>query len=93
MILIKDAKFPLILVKKEGKGTDMTKKIITCVIRATLKAEIWFSEDVEMFVAYVPTLDIFSQGKTVTKARLALEDAVNSFLIVKHDLITRDRSD
>ena len=54
-----------------------------------LKSEIKFDKEAGVFVAYSPKYQIFSQGKTIERAKLALEDAVESFLMVanKYNLL------
>lgn len=66
----------------------MTK---TITIETRLKAGLKFDKEANIFVAHTPTLDIFSQGETIDRAKLALEDAVKSFLMVAHknDLLTK----
>ena len=38
--------------------------------------------DLDIFVAHVPELDIYSQGRTLKEARVAIEDAIESYLTV-----------
>lgn len=53
-------------------------------VNLDLDAEIKFDDNANIFVAYTSFFDIFSQGKSINDAKLALEDAVNSFLIIAH---------
>ena len=57
---------------------------IKITISAKLKAGIKFDKEANIFVAYTPALGVFSQGESIDRAKLALEDAVKSFLIVAH---------
>lgn len=54
-------------------------------IDVNLKAEIKFDEEADIYVAHTPIFDIYSQGESVDSAKLALEDAVNSFLMVAYE--------
>lgn len=60
-------------------------------ISIDLEAEIKFDEIANIYVAYSPMFEIFSQGKSIDDAKLALEDAIHSFLFVadKHNLLGR----
>ena len=62
-----------------------------CYLMDKLKSEIKFDKDANIFIAYSPKYRIFSQGKTIERAKLALEDAVESFLIVsnKYNLLEK----
>lgn len=55
-------------------------------INISLDIEIKFDEDVNIFVAHAPAIDIYSQGKSVDKAKLAIEDAVNCYLVTSYKL-------
>ncbi len=52
---------------------------------AKLKAGIKWDEEVKAFVSFAPALGLYSQGTTTDQAKAALQDAVNSFLIVAYE--------
>ena len=56
----------------------------TFKFKVEIKALIEFDEEVEMYVAKVPALKIYSQAKTKAKAELAIVDAIESYLKVAH---------
>jgi len=57
---------------------------IKITIKVSLTAGIKFDKEAGVYVAYTPALGIFSQGESIDRAKLALEDAVHSFLLVAH---------
>lgn len=52
---------------------------------AKLKAGIKWDEEVNAFVSFAPALGLYSQGTSKSQAKDALQDAVNSFLIVAYE--------
>lgn len=58
--------------------------------KVTMRARIEFDAGVEMYVAYVPALRIYSQGKTPAQAKTAIEDATESYLKVAHTIWGRE---
>ena len=58
---------------------------MTITIKAQLIAGIKHDENANVFVTYVPALGIYSQGENMIQAKLALNDAVESFFRVSHD--------
>ena len=68
-----------------GKGRVLRKNAVSRIaIKAQLKAGIKFDEEANVFVAYIPTLELYSQGETQAEARTAMEDAVHSYLLVAY---------
>ena len=57
---------------------------IKITISTKLKAGIKLDKDVGVYVAFAPSLGVFSQGANITEAKRALKNAVNSFLRVAH---------
>ena len=51
-------------------------------ISIDVEVEINFDEEANVFVARSPVFGILSQGESIDKAKLALKDAIESFLIV-----------
>lgn len=51
---------------------------------AKLKAGIKWDEDAKVYVTFAPALGLYSQGANKIQAKAALDDAVNSFLIVAY---------
>ena len=39
----------------------------------------WFDTQANVWVAYVPALDLYSQGNTLNESEKAIKDAVESF--------------
>lgn len=56
----------------------------TFKFRVEIRAIIEFDEEVEMYVAKVPALKTYSQAKTQAEAKLAIVDAIESYLKVAH---------
>ena len=52
--------------------------------KAKIRASIELDAGVNMYVAFVPALRIYSQGKTPIEAKKAIEDATESYLKVAH---------
>jgi len=46
--------------------------------------KIKYDEEVKMYISYVSDLDLYSQGETKAQAKLAIEDAIQSFLFVAY---------
>ncbi len=59
-------------------------KTVKITVNAKLKAGIKFDEEANVYVGYTPALGVYSQAKNEERAKLALEDAVHSFLLVAH---------
>ena len=53
--------------------------------KVEMKAKIEFDSEVKMYVACVPALGIWSQEETLPKAKKAIKDAVESYLVVAHE--------
>jgi len=58
---------------------------MTITIKAHLMAGIKHDDNANVVVTYVPALGIYSQGENMVQAKLALEDAVESFFRVSHE--------
>lgn len=43
-----------------------------------------FDEQTNIFVTYSSALNIYSQGRTLEEAKLAMRDAIRSFITVTH---------
>lgn len=52
--------------------------------KARLKAGIKYDKEAEVYIAYTPALRLYSQGETPRQAKMAIKDAVGSFLIVSY---------
>ncbi len=52
--------------------------------KVEIKAIIEFDKEVKMYVAKVPALKTYSQAKTQAEAKLAIMDAIESYLEVAH---------
>jgi hypothetical protein len=50
-----------------------------------LMAGIRFDKEAEVYVAYAPALRVYAQGENKKQAKVALRDAVESFLIVAYE--------
>jgi hypothetical protein len=57
---------------------------MTIKFKAKLKAGIKYDDIAKVYVTYSPSLGIYSQGINKIQAKLALEDAVASFISVAH---------
>ena len=57
---------------------------MTIIFKARLKAGIKYDEDAKVYITYSPALGIYSQGENAIQAKLALEDAVESFFSVAY---------
>jgi len=58
---------------------------MTVVLKAKLRGGIKYDNSVNVFVTSAPALGIYSQGETTIQAKMALEDAVKSFLATAYD--------
>lgn len=69
--------------KRLRKMHKMESKIgVTFEVK--IRAEIKFDSEVNMYVAHVPALRIYSQAETASQAKEAIKDAVESYLEVLH---------
>lgn len=57
---------------------------MTITFKAKLKAGIKYDDVAKVYVTYAPSLGIYSQGVNKIQAKVALEDAVASFISVAH---------
>lgn len=60
-------------------------RILRISFQVKLKAGIKFDEEAKVFVSFAPALQLYSQGLTKTEAKRALQDAVESWLIVAYE--------
>lgn len=65
-------------------NSKLREKKVELIFSVKITAEIKFEGEVNMYVAYVPALKIYSQGETQSEAELAIMDAVESYLTVSH---------
>lgn len=61
------------------------------VIKNEESIKIKFDKEAGVYVSYCPVFGIYSQGLTSKEAKLALEDAVEGFLIVALKFIEADK--
>lgn len=54
-------------------------------IEAKFRAGIKYDKEAEVYVTYAPALRVSSQGENLIQAKVALKDAVESFLIVAYE--------
>lgn len=52
---------------------------------AKLKAGIKYDKEAKVYITYTPALRLYSQGETMIQAKSAIEDAIQSFLIVAYE--------
>lgn len=55
-------------------------------LAVALKTIITLDEDLKVFVAEIPALTIATQATTLQKVKLAIRDAVESYLKCSHDV-------
>ncbi len=65
----------------EGRSKEMAVSF-----EAKLKAGFKWDDEAGVFVTYAPALQVFSQGKTKTQAKRALNDAVALLLTTAYEL-------
>ena len=54
-------------------------------IETKLMAGIKFDKEADIYVSYAPALRVYAQGDNKKQAKVALQDAVDSFLIVAYE--------
>ena len=71
----------------------MEDKITRC-INICLETEINFDEKANVYVAYEPIFEVYSQGRNIDDANLALQDAVRSLLKVarKNNIVLKQQA-
>jgi hypothetical protein len=57
---------------------------MTLSFEVRLKGGIKYDDTAKVWVTYAPDLKLYSQGETEIQAKIALEDAVRSFICVAH---------
>ena len=55
-------------------------------VSVRFRATVEYDEDIDVYVARSPELNILSQGTTKQEAREALADAIHSYVVVKEKL-------
>ena len=55
---------------------------MTIKIEVRLKAGIKHDEQAQVWITFAPALGIYSQGENIIQAKIAPEDAIQSFLLV-----------